>query len=259
MPRTVKTEVSTRQDFARLIDEMGLKVGVELGVDKGYFSNYLLENSKLDVLYSIDAWQEGTGETLAAPRKAWTVRHGDEVKGGEATAREVLGRHGDSSVVVKALSFDAAAMFANADGTSDPGAGFQLVRPIDFIMFDAGHRFTGFALDLIRWWPKIRTGGVIAGHDYWRRYRYEVMDVANAFCAEHKLLMRLTWGDTSLDGRAYASPSFWTIKEALTKREFFDALPETLAGLRRAKAILKDKGVRVVLPYQYADQEEADE
>jgi len=244
MPTTVRTEVARRQDFARLIDEMGLKVGVELGVDKGYFSNYLLENSRLERLYSIDAWQEGTDETLAAPRKAWTVRHGDEVMEAEAEARRVLGRHGDRSVIVKSLSFDA------AEGFSD--------GQVDFIMFDAGHRFTGFALDIIRWWPKVRPGGVIAGHDYWRRYRYEVMDVANAFCVEHKLLMRLTWGDTSLDGRSYASPSFWTIKEELTKKEFFDALPDTLAGLRRAKEALAAKGVRVVLPYQYSDEEEAE-
>ena len=245
MPTTVKTEVATRQDFTKLIDEMGLKVGVELGVDAGYFSDYLLTNSKLERLYSVDAWSVGTDETMAAERKSWTTKHG-EVEAAERHAREILGKHGSRSVIIKGNSFDV------------PKTSQVPNNSIDFIMFDAGHRFSGFALDLINWWPKIRNGGVIAGHDYWRRYRYEVMDVANAFCVEHKLLMRLTWGDKSHDGRDFASPSFWTIKERLSKKEFFDAVPETLKNLQEAKAKLAAKEVRVVLPYQYRDNEEVD-
>lgn len=239
----VKTQVSTRMDFPKLIDELGLKVGVELGVNEGYFSDYLLANSGLTRLYSIDAWSRDAEKTMAAPFKAWTVRH-DEVEEAERKSREVLAKYGERSVVVKALSWEAADTVA--DGS------------IDFIMFDAGHRFSGFALDLIKWWPKVRMGGVIAGHDYWRRYRYEVMDVANAFCIEHKLLMHLTWGDNSRDGRTFAPPSFWAVKEDLTKSQFFAALPETLAEMQESKRKLAERGVRVVLPYQYRDAEEVD-
>lgn len=243
MPMTVKTEVATRFDLSKLIDELNLKVGVELGVDSGFFSNYLLENTKLEKLYSVDAWEEGTESTMAAPRKKWTIQKG-EVAIAEDNARRILGRHGNRSTIIKGLSFDA------ADWVGD--------NQIDFIMFDAGHRFSGFALDVIRWWPKIKMGGVIAFHDYWRRYRYEVMDVANAFCVEHRLLTRLTWADKSKEGRSFAPPTLWTIKEDMTKNEYFKALPETYAALVKAKQHLAENGVRVVLPYQYRDSEDVD-
>lgn len=244
MPMIVKTEVQSRNDLTKLIDELGLKVGVELGVCEGTFSDYLLKNSKLDKLYSIDAWNMDTSQTMAAPFKIWTVKKG-EVEANEAKAREVLAQHGDRSVVIKGNSFEAAGQLA--DGS------------VDFIFFDAGHRFSGFALDMINWWPKVRMGGVLAGHDYWRRYRYEVMDVANAFLWEHRLLMHLTWADKNHLGKGYAPPSFWTIKEEMSKKEFFEAIPGALKQLQEAKARLAEKGIKVVLPYQYRDGEECDE
>lgn len=235
----IKTKVESRRDFPKLIDELGLKTGVELGVNEGGYSDLLLTESKLDKLYSIDAWNLDASETMAAPFKAWTVK---QVKSAEEIAREVLGKHGERSVVIKGNSFDAASQFDD--------------NSIDFIFFDAGHRFSGFALDMINWWPKIKMGGVIAGHDYWRRYRYEVMDVANAFLFEHRLIMRMTWAETNHKGGDYSPPSFWAIKENLSKHEFMNALPAALADLTAAKAKLAAKGIRVVLPYQYRDHEE---
>lgn len=244
MSMKVRTDVRSRMDFPKLIDELGLKVGVELGVNEGTYSDFLLANSNLEKLYSIDSWNMDASQTMAAPYKLWTVRN-NEVEEAERKSRELLARHGARSVVIKANSFDAVDDFA--DGS------------VDFVFFDAGHRFSGFALDMIKWWPKIKTGGVLAGHDYWRRYRYEVMDVANAFLFEHRLLMRLTWDDKNRDGKGYAPPSFWAIKEDLSKKEFFDSMPEALARLQEAKERLAAKGVRVVLPYQYRDKEEVEE
>lgn len=237
----INTRVESRRDFPKLIDELGLKVGVELGVNEGGYSDFLLNESKLEKLYSIDAWNLDASETMAAPFKAWTIK---QVKSAEEISREVLGKHGDRSVVIKGNSFDAASKFDD--------------NSIDFIFFDAGHRFSGFALDMINWWPKIKTGGVIAGHDYWRRYRYEVMDVANAFLFEHRLIMNITWDDNNHKGGGYAPPSFWAVKEELSKKQFMDALPGALAKMQEAKAKLEAKGIRVVLPYQYRDSEEVD-
>lgn len=36
----------------------------------------------------------------------------------------------------------------------------------DFIYVDARHDFKGVYEDLITWWPKLRKGGIYAGHDY---------------------------------------------------------------------------------------------
>ena len=242
MPMKVMTEVRSRKDFPKLIDELSLKVGVELGVNEGGYSDFLLNESKLEKLHSIDAWNLDSSETMAAPFKAWTVK---QARSAEEIAKEVLGKHGSRSAVVKANSFDAADQFED--------------NSVDFIFFDAGHRFSGFALDMIKWWPKVRMGGVIAGHDYWRRYRYEVMEVANAFLFEHRLLMHLTWDDKNHKGGDYAPPSFWAVKEEMSKQEFMGALPDSLKELQEVKTKLAAKGIRVVLPYQYRDSEEVDE
>ena len=36
----------------------------------------------------------------------------------------------------------------------------------DFIYVDARHDFKGVYEDLVAWWPKLRAGGIMAGHDY---------------------------------------------------------------------------------------------
>merc|ERR1712086_974128 len=36
----------------------------------------------------------------------------------------------------------------------------------DFIYVDARHDFKGVFDDLVDWWPKLKVGGIIAGHDY---------------------------------------------------------------------------------------------
>ena len=45
--------IKSREDLPRLIKEGG--VGIELGVAGGLYSNTILENSKLDMLYSVDS------------------------------------------------------------------------------------------------------------------------------------------------------------------------------------------------------------
>ena len=247
MATNPRTELKTRKDLTKLIDELGLKKGVEIGVNEGAFSEWLLANSKLDVLHSIDAWTTDTSRTMSAFKK-WATQHG-EVEKAEAKARETLSKFGARSNVVKSISWDAASAFG--DGS------------LDFVYFDGCHRFTGFCLDMFAWYPKVRMGGVIAGDDYWRVYRYEVMEVVNSFLFEHKLVLHLTTEDLNRKGDPYCAPSWWAVKEELTKKELFDAIPVALGRLKKDKVRLAEKGVGVVLPYQYFDvqgnQDEQDE
>jgi len=39
-------------------------------------------------------------------------------------------------------------------------------RSIDFVFIDAGHEYNDIKLDIINWLPKVKQGGVLAGHDY---------------------------------------------------------------------------------------------
>jgi predicted O-methyltransferase YrrM len=37
---------------------------------------------------------------------------------------------------------------------------------VDFVYVDARHDYTSVKQDLETWWPKVKRGGILAGHDY---------------------------------------------------------------------------------------------
>jgi len=41
-------------------------------------------------------------------------------------------------------------------------------QSIDFVFIDASHTYAGVMCDIYAWYPKVRGGGIIAGHDYIR-------------------------------------------------------------------------------------------
>ncbi len=52
----------------------------------------------------------------------------------------------------RALSVDAAATFAD--------------QSLDFVFIDARHTYDAASQDLAAWWPKVKPGGLLAGHEY---------------------------------------------------------------------------------------------
>lgn len=227
--------VSNRRDLINLISLLDLKTGMEVGVHKGEFSEYILSNSELDKLYSIDAWLDSDDVTMSARKRCDKVNNKNERCYQETIDR--LKKFGDRSVIIKDLSVNAINAFQD--------------ESLDFIYLDASHRFTGFALDMIYSWPKLRWGGIFAGHDYWRKYRYEVAHVVNGFCIEHKQFFYLTTGERS---RPVYPPSWFLMKTVRNKKQYFQELEEHKATIRHQRdIILKNNRVLVDIPYEYND------
>jgi hypothetical protein len=121
---------------------------------------------------------------------------------------------------------------------------------LDVIYVDASHRFSGVALDLILWYPKLRYGGIMAGHDYWSKYRDEVMAAVNGFAVEKEQLLNIT----PLERRhPIYPPTWWFIKRSWSKGDYFDALTDHLPHLFAVQEALKSRSVKVHLPYEYID------
>ena len=193
MTKLAETKVKCRDDLTKLIDDLDLHVGVEIGVDEGFFSDWLLANSNLQVLHSIDAWSTETEKTLSeyAARNAKIMAdRKQEYRSGEQDARERLSKFGGRSHIIKAISWEAAGLFED--------------NSIDFIYFDGSHTKDGLGRDIICWLSKIKNGGVISGHDYCRKHGYGVIEVVDNFVKSHGLQLHLT--------RERESPSWWTIK-----------------------------------------------
>lgn len=141
--------VRTRDQLPDLLNRRGLVgTGVEIGVQRGRNSEFLLTHWRGARLISVDPWSEApAGDYVDRANVAQDVQ--------DARYRETLdrlSRFGDRSEVWRTTSVEAAARVK-------PGT-------LDFVYIDARHDYASVLEDLEHWWPKMRAGGVIAGHDY---------------------------------------------------------------------------------------------
>jgi len=121
-------------------------IGAEIGVAHGLFSVDILRLSEPSLLYLIDCWEQLPVEVTGHD----PANSGDEVKEGwyRATFQRFID---DSRVrVIKAFSQKAATLF--------PDAYF------DWLYLDANHLEA--YQDAWAWWPKVKPGGWMMGHDY---------------------------------------------------------------------------------------------
>jgi hypothetical protein len=128
----------SRKDLASLFYKLGFKIGAEVGVDRGRFSKVLCIQCPGLKLYAIDAWQPYGIETQAIMDKFY---------------EETCWRLAPYDVtVMRAWSVDAAASIP--DGS------------LDFVYIDASHLLAPVISDISVWEPKVRSGGIVAGHDF---------------------------------------------------------------------------------------------
>lgn len=142
----------SRTSFGRILYSAGLNgVGVELGVEDGYFSKYLLDESPLAKLISIDLWKPA--QYLGGkndPSMVKTVEDGDKKF---RVVHAMLSKFfGSRSEVWRCESSQASARIK--DGT------------LDFIFIDASPDYKNCLQYLVDWYPKIKAGGIISGHDF---------------------------------------------------------------------------------------------
>jgi len=121
--------------------------GVEVGVGFGSMSVWLLRHCPELRLTLVDPF---VGYDPADGTSEWMALCGDYIA---AFVRDrVASEFGDRAEVVRAASLDAAKAVAD--------------ESLDFVFIDADHRYEAVAADIQAWQPKVRKGGVIAGHDY---------------------------------------------------------------------------------------------
>lgn len=70
---------------------------------------------------------------------------------------------------------------------------------LDFVYLDAQHDVESVREDLAAWWPKVRAGGMLAGHDYDRCWP-GVIEAVNEFAQARSLAL------TAMDG------DWWVVK-----------------------------------------------
>lgn len=127
-----------RNDLAGLFAELGFKEGAEIGVEAGVYSEVLCRAGLK--LHCVDLWSGYEG-----------------YKKGDANMQK---NYEDAQRRLKAYDCRFWVMRSTIAAAQFPD------QSLDFVYIDANHDLFHVIQDITVWLPKIRKGGIIAGHDY---------------------------------------------------------------------------------------------
>lgn len=172
-----------RANFGTFLNSRHLtEVAVEIGVHQGFFAKQLLSQWQGRLFCGVDPWRdvipgydERQMQTLPDYKKGrGTFSHNPRAEDLRITQEE-LAPFEERVVLLQALSEQAA----------------RIIRDIlDFVYIDGNHRPEFVLQDIQLWWPKVRSGGILAGHDIWF--------VRGGFCEGVEPIVRHFFGDRSL-------------------------------------------------------------
>ncbi len=122
-----------------------IRLGVEVGVWKGHTSAMLLKCFPHLWLRMVDPWDN----EISKPTMIKTVEVMEEA---ESEARELTEFANERRLIIKKTSAEATKEVSN--------------KVLDFVFIDACHLYKSVKRDIQLWFPKVRYGGVVSGHDY---------------------------------------------------------------------------------------------
>lgn len=131
-----------RDEIASLFNELNFKVGAEVGVCDGTYSEILCKNNPGLKLYGIDPWEPYVGYRDYAKVSTFQKMIED--------TKKKLSPY--NFITVKKYSMDAVKDFED--------------NSLDFVYIDANHEDPYITDDIREWYKKVKIDGVLFGHDY---------------------------------------------------------------------------------------------
>lgn len=125
--------------------------GAEVGVWRGHTSLALLQSFPDLHLYAVDPWETG----------------GDQSTMGDDAGRLVEAREEfDRLILPESFRVTTLAMTSIEAASTNGWRGQGWHKGLDFVFIDGCHKYESVRDDVRAWWPKVRRGGIICGHDY---------------------------------------------------------------------------------------------
>ena len=121
-------------------------VGVEVGVFEGFLTHQVLKYVKPSKYFLIDPhlkYDDGIGELSGFTQEMWDEVHNSLIR-----------KYKDNPVVKIVRK------------TSIEGASEIPDESLDFVYIDGDHRVESVFNDISAWYPKVRVGGIVSGHDF---------------------------------------------------------------------------------------------
>ena len=141
-----------RSKLGYFLNRSGLiNKGVEVGAFKGYLSKSLLEKWE-GKLYMVDVWRQLSNEEYDD-----ISNHKNHQDAYSDTMNNISGFE-DRAFMLRMKSIYAVDLFED--------------ESLDFVYIDANHSYEGVKEDIRIWYPKVKKGGLLLGHDYLPDYLY---------------------------------------------------------------------------------------
>ncbi len=176
--------LANRQQLAAYFAASGFTIGAEIGVGDGVYAQTLLAQHEALTLTLVDPWDDAGGNRR------------DEAS--YQRARTVLAPFAHRVVWLRLTSLEARRLVPD--------------RALDFAFIDAAHDELSVTDDLLGWTPKVRAGGIVAGHDYYaikQRPSSDVMRAVDAYVALNGLTLQVIPWDRGNPERDSRQPCWW--------------------------------------------------
>jgi predicted O-methyltransferase YrrM len=172
--------LKNREALAAHFADLGFWVGAEIGVCHGNYSRVLLTAMPTLCLYGVDPYRRKPSDRQIA----------DERLAPWISSQRFL--------FMQLSSLRAVQSFANGS--------------LDFVFIDACHTHPAVDQDIAAWAPKVRSGGIVSGHDYFVGGR-DVIEAVDTYVAAHPCLsLQLTAHDRANPDNDCRQPSWWWVQ-----------------------------------------------
>ncbi len=139
-----------REDLPHIFGAMGLLGNAaEVGVLRGEYSRTILETWPGQRLYLVDPWSHQGNDSYVDINNGPDQTYHDV---NLATTLQNIAPWRGRVQVIRGMSVDAAGILPD--------------EHLDWAYLDADHSYRAVIADVRAWWPKIRKGGVLSGHDF---------------------------------------------------------------------------------------------
>ena len=199
--KLIKETCDLKNDIFLLLQKLEAKTGIEIGVRlggnlKGLSMNNFFSKGKL---VGMDCWQEVPGKPEVND-KAFSQAQLDQQFAGCVDRFKAY----PWIEIIRDFSVEGSKRFED---------GF-----FDFVYLDAAHDYESVVDDLAAWWPKVKSGGILSGHDYfpdnrvWRGKEVGVWKAVNEFAEANNIeVCHMTTENEIEPGRG--CPSFFIVKD----------------------------------------------
>ncbi|TSC86766.1 MAG: hypothetical protein G01um101416_620 [Microgenomates group bacterium Gr01-1014_16] len=168
-------EVKNRTDLAKYFAQLNFKVGAEIGVHGGRYSEILCQIIPKLKLFCVDIW---TSQPVFQ------------------AAKDKLAQY--NTTLIQKSSMDAVKEIPD--------------ESLDFVFIDADHKYASVKRDITEWTKKVRPGGIVAGHDYYVFYHSRnrgVIDAVDEYVKKWSYKLFTTGQNWAANSRDDRQPSWY--------------------------------------------------